>query len=209
MKYLRTKKKLVGTALIATMLVAITPNIAMAANVMNVRVKEVVRQQQNEPEEVEATASNAVPMEIEESGETATKSNATPQMRNAVENSIATTSNAVPQFSGVEGREARVRIEPKLIPLGVFKTTGYCPCRRCCGKYKTTATGTIPQPNHTIAVDPRVIPYGSRVMINGIIYTAEDCGGGVKRNHIDIFYSSHTVARYHGVQHAQVFLVVG
>lgn len=207
MKYLRTKKKLVGTALIATMLVAITPNIAMAANVINVRVKEVVRQQMDEPKEVAevevATESNAIPEEI------ATNSNATPQTRSGLDTSIATSSNAFSQSGKAEGREARRRVEPQIVPLGVFKTTGYCPCRKCCGKYKTTATGTIPLANHTIAVDPRIIPYGSKVMINGIIYVAEDCGGGVRRNHIDIFYPSHTVARYHGVQYAQVFLVVG
>lgn len=94
---------------------------------------------------------------------------------------------------------------PKLTPLGVFKTTGYCPCRKCCGGYKTTSTGTIPRQNHTIAVDPRVIPYGSLVMINGNIYVAEDTG--VKNKHIDVFYSGHNIAKNHGVQYAQVFLV--
>ena len=101
-----------------------------------------------------------------------------------------------------------VSASPSLVSMGVFKTTGYCPCRRCCGKWGgRTATGVPATASHTIAVDPRVIPYGSRVMINGVIYTAEDCGGGVNGSHIDIFFNSHSEARRHGVQYAEIFLL--
>lgn len=95
-----------------------------------------------------------------------------------------------------------------LIPLGTFKTTAYCPCSSCCGSWGAhTSTGAIPAANHTISVDPRVIPYGSRVMINGIIYTAEDCGGGVKGRHIDIFFNTHGECRTYGVRPAEAFLI--
>lgn len=40
---------------------------------------------------------------------------------------------------------------------------------------------------HTIAVDPNVIPLGSEVLINGHEYVAEDIGGAVKGNVIDIY----------------------
>lgn len=96
----------------------------------------------------------------------------------------------------------------KLVPLGVFKTTGYCPCKSCSeGWGRHTSTGSMAVSNHTIAVDPRVIPYGSKVMINGIIYTAEDKGGGVKGRHIDIFFDSHGETRQHGLQNEEVYLV--
>lgn len=76
--------------------------------------------------------------------------------------------------------------------LGVFKLTGYDDCEQCQGEWVgTTALGVMPQVNHTIAVDPSIIPLGSHVMINGIEYVAEDVGGGVKGNHIDIFVGSH------------------
>lgn len=92
--------------------------------------------------------------------------------------------------------------------LGVFKTTGYCPCYSCSeGWGRHTSTGAVASANHTIAVDPRVIPYGTKVMINGIVYTAEDKGGGVKGNHIDIFYNTHGETRAQGVQYAEVFVV--
>lgn len=54
-----------------------------------------------------------------------------------------------------------------------------------------TSTGTAPRWG-IIAVDPRVIPYGSKVYIPkfNMTFTAEDCGGAIKGNKIDIFMSS-------------------
>lgn len=92
--------------------------------------------------------------------------------------------------------------------LGVFRTTGYCPCYQCSeGWGRSTSTGAIAKSGHTIAVDPRVIPYGTRLMINGVVYTAEDRGGGVKGNHIDIFFDNHAQTRQHGSRNLEVFLV--
>jgi 3D (Asp-Asp-Asp) domain-containing protein len=94
------------------------------------------------------------------------------------------------------------------IALGEYQLTAYCPCSYCCGKSDgITATGTIATAGRTIAVDPRVIPYGSRVMINGNVYIAEDCGGAIKNNRIDIFFDSHSEALQFGVQRAQVYLL--
>ena len=92
--------------------------------------------------------------------------------------------------------------------LGKFKTTAYCPCRKCSGRWGgRTSTGNTAKANHTIAVDPRVIPYGSRLLINGVIYTAEDCGGGVNGNHIDIFFNTHGETYSYGIRSMEVFLV--
>ncbi|WP_367567859.1 3D domain-containing protein [Lacrimispora sp.] len=96
----------------------------------------------------------------------------------------------------------------QLRSLGVFRTTAYCPCRQCSGGWGgRTSTGTIAKANHTISVDPRVIPYGTRIMINGVIYTAEDRGGGVKGNHIDIFFNTHGETRAYGLRNVEAFLV--
>lgn len=97
-------------------------------------------------------------------------------------------------------------------PLGEFKLTAYCPCSRCCGKDDgITATGTTATEGRTIAVDPRVIPYGSTVTLyyeDGTVhtYTAEDCGGAIKENRIDVFFDSHEAARAFGVQRAMVYV---
>ena len=82
----------------------------------------------------------------------------------------------------------------------LFTITSYCSCRKCCGAYSPevtgrpahTATGTEPMQGRTIAVDPSVIPYGSHVVIEGMgTYIAEDCGGGIKGNHIDMYFENH------------------
>jgi 3D (Asp-Asp-Asp) domain-containing protein len=53
-----------------------------------------------------------------------------------------------------------------------------------------TATGTVPHWG-TVAVDPSVIPLGSTVYIQGLgIFHAEDTGGAVIGNHVDVFVDS-------------------
>lgn len=90
--------------------------------------------------------------------------------------------------------------------LGVFKCTAYCGCVECSeGFGKMTATGVTAKANHTIAVDPKEIPYGTEVVINGKKYKAEDCGGGVKGKHIDIFFDNHSETEAFGVQYFEVF----
>ena len=97
-------------------------------------------------------------------------------------------------------------------PMGEFKLTAYCPCVKCCGKSDgITATGTLAEEGRTIAVDPRVIPYGSIVTLyyeDGTVhtYTAEDCGGSIKENRIDVFFDDHQAAREFGVQTAYVYV---
>lgn len=93
--------------------------------------------------------------------------------------------------------------------LGTFKLTAYCACSKCCGKSDgITASGTKAKQGRTIAVDPKQIPYGTKVVINGHTYTAEDCGGGIGKNRIDVFFNSHKEALKFGVQHAEVFVYV-
>ena len=69
-----------------------------------------------------------------------------------------------------------------------------------------TATGTVPKVGRTIAVDPRVIPYGTRVYIPALggTYIAEDCGGGIKGNKIDIFMSSEAKCNSWGVRKIEI-----
>lgn len=82
-----------------------------------------------------------------------------------------------------------------------FTLTAYCGCEKCCGKTdRITATGTHAVEGVTIAVDPAVIPYGSLVDIEGIgTFIAEDCGGAIKGNKIDIYFERHEDALKFGV----------
>lgn len=68
-----------------------------------------------------------------------------------------------------------------------------------------TATMTIPIEGRTVAVDPSVIPYGTRLIINGRNgYIAEDCGGAIKGNRIDIFMNDYQEAIMFGKQYVVV-----
>lgn len=96
------------------------------------------------------------------------------------------------------------------INMGEFKLTFFCPCEICSeGFGHETSSGKTARSEHTIAVDPEVIDIGSKVLINGIVYTAEDTGGGVKGDHIDIFVESHEETLKRGVQHTNVWVVRG
>lgn len=88
--------------------------------------------------------------------------------------------------------------------------TAYCPCAKCCGKSDgITATGTKATAGRTIAVDPSVIPYGTEVIINGITYVAEDCGGAITGNKIDIFFDNHEDALIFGKQTLIAYIKTG
>lgn len=91
---------------------------------------------------------------------------------------------------------------------GVFSTTAYCKCEKCCGVWtdSPTKSGTIPQEGRTIAVDPDVIPLGTQVIIDGQIYTAEDTGSAVKGNVIDIYFSDHKETEKYGRQNREVWI---
>lgn len=87
-----------------------------------------------------------------------------------------------------------------------FKITAYCPCSECNGPWSggATATGVKAQQGRTIAVDPRVIPYGTKVLIGGHEFVAEDCGGAIKGARIDLYLSSHTRCNSWGVRYLTV-----
>ena len=90
---------------------------------------------------------------------------------------------------------------------GNFRTTGYCPCRKCCGKWSggPTASGAMPTAGHTIAASASDFPFGTKVWINGKIYTVEDRGVG--SGCIDIFYDDHETAKNHGFQYYDVYVM--
>lgn len=93
--------------------------------------------------------------------------------------------------------------EEGAIMLGEFRLTYYC-CERhrhICGDGKgLTASGRPLEAGRSIAVDPSVIPLGSRVWIDfgdgegWHEYSADDTGSLVEDNHIDIAIETHREA---------------
>ena len=71
-----------------------------------------------------------------------------------------------------------------------------------------TATGTVPRWG-TIAVDPTIIPYGTKVYIPQFdeYFIAEDCGGGIKGNKIDIFMNSESQCDNWGKRSIDIYIV--
>ena len=100
-------------------------------------------------------------------------------------------------------------IKANATALGNFKLTFYCPCATCNGVAGAkTASGTTPTEGRTIAVDSSIIPLGSRVYIEGYgVFIAEDTGGAIRNNKIDVLVSSHSRAYELGVQYANVYLL--
>lgn len=78
--------------------------------------------------------------------------------------------------------------------LGKFSISHYCSCPICTGTAKgsRTATGHIPREGRTVAVDKHIIPLHSVIYVEGLgTFVAEDVGGAVKGNHLDIYIDDH------------------
>ena len=88
--------------------------------------------------------------------------------------------------------------------LGNFAITGYCGCEICCGRAGApTASGVMPTPGHTVAMGG--VDFGTKLLINGTVYTVED--RGTPYGTVDIFCSSHEEASAVGLQYADVYQV--
>lgn len=99
-------------------------------------------------------------------------------------------------------QEAKKQEEVKKGWTHEFHVTAYCGCYSCSEGYGTqTSTGVTAEAGRTIAVDPDVVPYGSKVQINGHTYVAEDCGGAINGYDIDIYMDEHSSTDRFGSQY--------
>lgn len=86
-----------------------------------------------------------------------------------------------------------------------MRVTAYTPYDPGCNGI--TYTGTKAGQG-TIAVDPKVIPLGSKVYIPGYgVGIASDIGGAIKGNRLDVCYASRTQALNWGVKNLQVYVL--
>ena len=98
--------------------------------------------------------------------------------------------------------------------LGQVVTSAYCSCSICCGQWAggPTASGVMPTPNHTLAVDADnpFVPMGTHVIINGTEYVVEDTGAfdqfGVQ---FDVYFSDHAEASAYGHKTFEAYLADG
>ena len=99
-------------------------------------------------------------------------------------------------------------VPPLTRHIGRFRLTAYCNCSICNGKWAggPTKSGSMPIAGRTIAVDPRVIPLGTKVIIDGHEYTAEDTGSAIKNQRIDMYFNNHADALRFGIQYRDVYV---
>ncbi|MCY6484917.1 ubiquitin-like domain-containing protein [Clostridium aestuarii] len=89
-----------------------------------------------------------------------------------------------------------------------FKDTGKRPGDKY---FAITASGTKVKRNpngySTVAVDPRVIPLGTKVYVEGYGYAiAEDTGGAIKGNRIDLYFNTDRDVDKFGVRYLNVYV---
>lgn len=110
--------------------------------------------------------------------------------------------------------------ELNLISLGEFRLTAYCACEKCCGKWALnrpvdengetivyTASMKRAEAGWTVAADTNVLPFGTRIWIDGKEYEVQDRGGAIKGNSIDIYFDTHEEACEFGLQYNEVYVV--
>ena len=87
---------------------------------------------------------------------------------------------------------------------GRYRMTHFCPCRKCNGRNAgRTASGAPMQVGRTVATG-REYPFGTKLLINGQIYTVED--RGVPNGCVDILVGSHSEAYQRGVFRSDIFV---
>jgi 3D (Asp-Asp-Asp) domain-containing protein len=101
------------------------------------------------------------------------------------------------------------KTETKTVEWYYFVATGYSANDPTQGTNNTTATGKEAYEG-IIAVDPKIIPLGTEVEIKDLgKFIAEDTGGKIKGNRIDIYFSSKTEAAKFGKQGIWLRMVTG
>jgi len=94
--------------------------------------------------------------------------------------------------------EKIIREVEKEVEWFYFVASGYSANDPAQGTNSTTATGSEVREG-IIAVDPDIIPLGTEVEIKNMgIFTAEDTGGKIKGNRLDIYFDSKKDAKNFG-----------
>lgn len=94
-----------------------------------------------------------------------------------------------------------------------MKSSAYTSSVECTGKtpadsgYGVTASGMKAQYG-VVAVDPNVIPLGTKLYIEGYGYAvAGDTGGAIKGNKIDLYFNTYSEAINYGVRQVKVYVL--
>lgn len=113
--------------------------------------------------------------------------------------------------SEIANKKVSEKVEPNRTLLGTFETTAYTDDVNSQGKWVgQTATGRKPQVG-VVAVDPKVIPLETKLIIDGYNnnepVVAGDVGGAIKGNIIDVFLPDKASCRKWGRKQVKVWIV--
>ena len=113
-----------------------------------------------------------------------------------------------------EAERARQEAEAtgQMVLLGTdFTITKYCHCTKCCGKWGHDdpnyvahgASGMNLIAGYSVAVDPNLIPYGSKILVDGKIYEAMDTSDHFPfgSHWLDIYCATHEETIPQGERH--------
>jgi 3D (Asp-Asp-Asp) domain-containing protein len=162
-------------------------------------------------EAVPSSASSDIRIHSGDSGGTSSPRSASyspPAFAMGLSGSGAAVQNVV--LTQISGDTYKDGMGGKYLSLGSGWTlTAYCPCSICCGDNADgiTASGTKATANHTIAVDKNKIALGSTVVINNVVYKAEDTGGAIQSKKIDIYMNTHEEALQFGKKKNQTVYI--
>lgn len=109
-----------------------------------------------------------------------------------------------PKLVEVTSRGREIRVTATAYTAGI-ESTGKSPSHP---QYGITASGKRAREYHTIAVDTHFIPLGSEVYIKEFnrTYIAEDTGGAIKGNRVDIYMESLQRAKEFGRKEITIYV---
>ena len=87
--------------------------------------------------------------------------------------------------------------------------THYCPCPKCCGENSDGITASGKYAQRGMVAMSSYYPFGTQIMINGVMYTVEDRGGsGIEENihRVDIFVPDHQEALRLGTYNTTAYI---
>lgn len=106
--------------------------------------------------------------------------------------------------------------EDEPIYMGKYYVIPYCGCSECCGMWGVdrpvsydgndivyTANQTIAKEGVTVAANPEVFPYGTKLIIDGREYIVQDKGSN--KSTIYLYFESHSDAVEHGIEVKDVY----
>ena len=118
--------------------------------------------------------------------------------------------------TAIDSVEPELYIPPKLTYVGNFYITMYAATVEQCGNdLGITASGkkvTEDPMCHTVAVDPKVIPLGTKLVIDldgyeDVIFEASDTGGDIKNYWIDVYTDSEPLSKSFNPTYADVWIL--